>query len=134
MYCKHRYLRHHELCHRRNLTFTEIQKAENNILVCLEESSFINEMTSMSNRNTVRKNSNIASLNPVVVYEMMRSKGGLCSRTTRCFIILASGHHVTTLIIRFLYDIIGHIGIQKVLAANRKRHLIVKRHSAVKSS
>ena len=47
-------------------------------------------------------------------------------------IILPSGHHVTTLIIRFLHEINGHIGIQLVLAATRERYWIVKGHSAVK--
>ena len=51
-YCKHRYLRHHELCRRGNLTLTEIQISENAILVCVQESSFMNEMTSLKKRES----------------------------------------------------------------------------------
>ena len=75
----------------------------------------------------MRKDSHIASLNPVVVDGMARSKGRLCSRTMNRFpIILPNRHHVTTLIIRFLHEINGHVRIQQVLAANRERYWIVK--------
>ena len=132
-YCKHRYLRHHELCRRVNLTLMEIQNSENDILVCVQESSFMNETTSLKNETPVKKDSDIASLNPVVVGGLVRSKGRLCSGTMNRFpIILPSGHYVTTLIIRFLHEINGHVGIQLVLAATRERYWIVKGHSAVK--
>ena len=118
-YCKHQYLCHHELCRRGNLTLSEIQNSENDILVCVQDSFFMNETNGLKNRNPVKKDSHIASLNPVVVGGLVRSKGRLCSGTMNRFpIILSSGHHVTTLIIRFLHKINGHIGIHQVLAAN----------------
>ena len=81
----------------------------------------------------MRKDSHIASLNPVVVVGMARLKGRLCFRTMNRFpIILPNGHHVTTLIIRFLHEINGHVRIQQVLAATRERYWIVKWHSVVK--
>lgn len=118
VYCSHRYLRHYELCRRGNLTLTEIQTAADDILVCVQEGFFLNEMISLRNRNPVRKNSHIASLNPVLVDGLVRSKGRLISGTmNKCPIILPSGHHVTTLIIRHLHETKGHIGIQQALAA-----------------
>ena len=45
-YCKDRYLRNHELCRRGNLTSTEIQNSENDFLVYVQESSFLNKTTS----------------------------------------------------------------------------------------
>ena len=66
-YCKHRYLRHHQLCRRGNLTLAEIQNSENAILVCVHVRTFMNEMTSLKNRNPVKKDSHIALLNLVVV-------------------------------------------------------------------
>ena len=67
VHCSHRYLCHHELCRRGTLTLTEIQKATDDILVCVQEGSFLNEIISLRNGNPVRKNSHIASLNPVLV-------------------------------------------------------------------
>ena len=94
----------------------------------------MNETTSLKNRNPVKKDSHIASLNPVVVDGLVRSKGRLRSGTmNRFLIILPSGHHVTTLIIRFLHEINGHVGIQQVLAATQERYWIVKGRSAVKN-
>ena len=90
-------------------------------------------MISLRNGNPVRKYSHIASLNPVLVDGLVRSKGRLISGTmNKCPIILPSGHHVTTLIIRHLHETKGHVGMQQVLAATRENYWIVKRHSAVK--
>ena len=66
-YCKHRYSRHHELCRRVNLTLMVIQNSKKDFLVCVQESSFMNETTSLKNENPVKKDSDIASINPVVV-------------------------------------------------------------------
>ena len=78
----------------------------------------MNETASLKNRNPVRKDSHIALLNLVVVDGLARSKGRLSSRTMNRFpIILPNGHHVTTLIIRFLHKINGHVRIQQVLDA-----------------
>ena len=137
VYCSYCYLRHHELCRRGNLTLTEIQKAADDILVCVQKGFFLNEMISLRNGNPMRKNSHIASLNPVLVDGLVRSKGRQISRTmNKCPIILPSGHHVTTLIIsliiRHLHETKGHVGIQQVLAATRKKFWILKGHSAVK--
>lgn len=132
-YCKHRYLRHHGLCKRGNLTLTEIQKATNDILVRVQESSFLDEMTSLRNGKPVRTESRVAPLNPVLDGGLIRSKGRLSSGSTNtCPIILPSGHHVTTLIIRYNHETKGHVGIQHVLAAIRENYWILKGHSAVK--
>lgn len=115
VYCSHCYLRHHKLCCRGNLTLTEIQKAADDILVCVQEGFFLNEMISLGNGNPVRKNSHIASLKPVLVDELVRSKGRLISGTmNKCPIILPSGHLVTTLKIRHLHETKGHVGIASV--------------------
>ena len=71
--------------------------------------------------------------NPVLVDGLVRSKGRVSfGAISRCPVILPSGHHVTTLIIRFLHETTGHVGIQQVLAATRENYWIVKGHSAVK--
>ena len=133
VYLRHRYLRHHEKCRRGKLTLTELQEAANDILVCVQESSFFDEISSLRHGKPVRKDSHIASLNPVIVDGLVRSKGRLSSRPTNKWpIILPSGHHVTTLIIRFLHETKGHVGTQHVLAATRERYWIVKGHSTVK--
>ncbi|MCG8069350.1 MAG: hypothetical protein JAY84_15975 [Candidatus Thiodiazotropha taylori] len=133
VYCTHRYLRHHEVCRRGSLTLAEIQTAASDILVSVQESSFGNEMTRLRNRDPVAKGSHLASLNPVIVDGLIRSKGRLSSGTMgKCPIILPSGHHVTKIIIRHHHETKGHVGIQQVLAATRENYWIVKGHSAVK--
>ena len=133
VYCRHRYLRHHKLCRMGSLTLTEIQEATNDILACVQKSSFLNERTSLENKKPVRKDSHIVSLNPVLVDGLVRSKGRLSSGfMNKCPIILPGGHHVTTLIIRFLHETKGHVGIQQVLAATREDYWIVRGHSTVK--
>ena len=63
----HGYLHHHKLCRRGNLTLTEMQNSENDILVCVHDSSFMNETTSLKNRDPASKDHHMASVKSVVV-------------------------------------------------------------------
>ena len=93
-----------------SLTLSEIKEAANDILVCVRKNSLMNERTSLENRKSVRKDSHIVSLNLVLIDGLVRSKGRLSSGLmNKCRIILPGGHHVTTLIIRFLHETNGHV-------------------------
>ena len=56
----------------------------------------------------------------------------MSGNTNKCIVILPSGHHVTTLIIRHYHETSGHVGVQQVLAAIREQFWILNGHSTVK--
>ncbi|CAG2247208.1 unnamed protein product [Mytilus edulis] len=129
IYCRNRYLGHHLPCNSGNLNVTELREATDEILAHVQMSYFSDEITNLKKAKPVKKGSRIASLNPVLVNELIRSKGRLIT----CPVILPNKHHVTTLIIRYYHETTGHVGKQQVLAASREKYWILKGSSAVKT-
>ena len=132
-YCRHRYTGYQGQFTKDNITSTEIQEAEHDILIRVQESCFLDEIVRLESGRPVKKDSCIASLNPILDDGLLRLNGRLVSgNTNKCIVILPSGHHVTTLIIRHYHETSGHVGVQQVLAAIRERFWILKGHSTVK--
>ncbi|XP_071124293.1 uncharacterized protein [Mytilus edulis] len=133
IYCRNRYLGHHLPCNSGNLNVTELREATYKILAHVQMSYFSDEITNLKKAKPVKKGSRIASLNPVLVNELIRSKGRLNYDLSTCPVILPNTHHVTTLIIRYYHETTGHVGKQQVLAASREKYWILKGSSAVKT-
>ncbi|CAG2254433.1 unnamed protein product [Mytilus edulis] len=133
IYCRNRYLGHHLPCNNGNLNVTELREATDEILAHVQMSYFSDEITNLKKAKPVKKGSRIASLNPVLVNELIRSKGRLNYDLSTCPVILPNKHHVTTLIIRYYHETTGHVGKQQVLAASREKYWILKGSSAVKT-
>ncbi|XP_063405949.1 uncharacterized protein LOC134689913 [Mytilus trossulus] len=133
IYCRNRYLGHHLPCNNGNLNVTELREATDEILAHVQMIYFSDEITNLKKAKPVKKGSRIASLYPVLVNELIRSKCRLNYDLSTCPVILPNKHHVTTLIIRYYYETTGHVGKQQVLAASREKYLILKGSSAVKT-
>ena len=132
-YCRYHYTSSTVQCSKGSITLADIQKAEHDILLRVQECFFQDEITRLKNGNPVKKNSRLASLNPILDVDLLRLKGRLVSgNTNKCGVILPSGHHVTTLIIRHYHETRGHVGTQQVLAAVREKYWILKGQSTVK--
>ncbi|CAG2219961.1 unnamed protein product [Mytilus edulis] len=101
IYCRNRYLGHHLPCNSVNINVTELREATDEILAHVQMSYFSDEITNLKKAKPVKKGSRIASLNPVLVNELIRSKGRLNYDLSTCPVKLPNKHHVTTLIIRY---------------------------------
>ena len=65
-YCRHRYTGYQGQFTKDNITSTEIQEAEHDILICVQESCFLDEIVHLESGRPVKKDSCIASLNPIL--------------------------------------------------------------------
>ncbi|VDI41613.1 Hypothetical predicted protein [Mytilus galloprovincialis] len=132
-YCRQRYLNHQVQCRTGDLTLSELKMATNVILVNVQSTCFKDEIIKLKKDTPVKKDSRIASLNPVLDNELIRAKGRLSTSNLDEYpIILPDNHHVTSLIVRFYHENQGHVGRQQVLAATRMKYWILKGPSLVK--
>ena len=81
---------------------------------------------------SVKKDSRLASLDPILHDGLLRVKGRLDSPLEKCPIILPNSHHVTTLIIRSCHERNGHTGMSQVLSSLREKFWILKGPSTVR--
>ncbi|CAG2222472.1 unnamed protein product [Mytilus edulis] len=132
-YCRQRYLNNQVKFRTGDLTLSELKMATNVILVNVQSTCFKDEIIKLKKDTPVKKDSRIASLNPVLDNELIRAKGRLSTSNLDEYpIILPDNHHVTSLIVRFYHENQGHVGIQQVLAATRMKYWILKGPSLVK--
>lgn len=132
-YCRYRYLRHDVKLYDGDLKIPEIRRATETILVNVQKTSFPEEMKHLSKMTSLRNDSRIISLNPILHNGLIRVRGRVNSKEPKqCPIILPYNHHITTLIIRFYHETQGHVGRQQVLAAARDKYWIMKGPSYVK--
>ena len=133
------------------LSVQEVQNAEVMIIKYLQRLHFPRELTALMSETQQRRRTSRASgkrlsdgsyvsplrkLNPMIVDGLIRVGGRLdnaenVSYIMRHPIILPSKHHITDLVIHH-YHQIGHVGVSQVLAAIRKKFLILKGGSAVR--
>ncbi|XP_060567693.1 uncharacterized protein LOC132726393 [Ruditapes philippinarum] len=100
-FCRQRYLKHKLKMVDGNLTLEEIQTAEHNIMLYVQNTAFSSEINNLQNSKPVKKDSSIASLNPVIYDDLIRVQGRLQSRNpSKCPVILPNKNTVTRLIIR----------------------------------
>ncbi|XP_071171080.1 uncharacterized protein [Mytilus edulis] len=65
IYCRNRYLGHHLPCNSVHINVTELREATDEILAHVQMSYFSDEITNLKKAKPVKKESRIASLNPV---------------------------------------------------------------------
>lgn len=132
-YCRHKYLGQEVKYETGNITLSEVRNATEAILMQVQINCFANDVSNLKNAKPVRKDSSIASLNPVMDRGLIRTKGRINYNDISDYpIILPGNHHVTDLIIRFYHETHGHVGRQQVLATIRRKYWIIKGSSTVK--
>ena len=80
-YCRYHYTSYQVQCSKGNI-LADIQKAEHDILLRVQEWFFQDEMTRLKNGKPVKKDSRLASLNPILDAGLLRLKGRLVSGNT----------------------------------------------------
>ena len=126
---------------KRPITVKEIKKAELEILKCLQQQHFTEDISSLTRSTSegtphVKKNSYLCRLHPVLVHGLSRI-GRRLSPASISFdakhqIILPKNDHVSKLIVEHYHHIPGHSGKEHVVSVLRERFWIVKAASAVK--
>ncbi|XP_060551983.1 uncharacterized protein LOC132713411 [Ruditapes philippinarum] len=112
----------------------EMQTAKHNIMLYVQKTAFSSEINNLQNSKPVKKDSSIASLNPMIYDDLIRVQGRLQSRNqSNCPVILPNKNTVTRMIIRHIHENNGHAGKQHVLAASREKYWILQGPSAVKN-
>ncbi|XP_053389144.1 uncharacterized protein LOC128552150 [Mercenaria mercenaria] len=134
-YCRHRYLKHDVQVPTDDITVIEVRNATRDILKCAQKGHFSEELSALRMDNPVKKDSRIASLNPILHDGLIRVHGRVRRGNLQEYpLILPSKHHVTTLIVRHYHNINNHVGTQQVLAATREKYWIIHGSSSVKKT
>ncbi|CAG2250996.1 unnamed protein product [Mytilus edulis] len=132
-YCIRRFLKRDDEIKTDSLNADELQEATRYILIHVQQESFLNEIKMIEKQNPVKKDSRLASLNPVMHDGLLRVKGRLNLSLSKCPVIIPNSHHVTTLIIRSFHEQNGHTGMAQVLASLREKYWILKGPSTVRT-
>ncbi|XP_053402855.1 uncharacterized protein LOC128558076 [Mercenaria mercenaria] len=133
-YCRRKHLNHTLGLSEGDLSTNELNMAEHTILALVQRTSFTDERICLQNGNSVRKDSCLASLNPIIHHDLIRVQGRLqCEYPSKYPVVLPSKHHVTKLIIKHIHEHNGHVGKEHVLSMSREKYWILHGPSAVKS-
>ncbi|CAC5425027.1 unnamed protein product [Mytilus coruscus] len=111
-HCMRRFLKQDDEIKTGSLNVNELQGATKYILIHVQQESFSNEIKMMEKQNHVKKDSRLASLNPVMHEGLLCVKGRLDLSPNKCPVIIPNSHHVTTLI-RPFHEQNGHMGMAK---------------------
>ena len=121
------------------ITIEEMETAELQILKCVQQYYFPEELNSLPKVGStahVKKGSSLQSLDPILVDGVLHVGGRLGLATipfdSRHQIILPNNDHVSNLIIEYYHLISGHSGKDYVLSLLRERFWVVKVSSAVR--
>ena len=126
---------------KRPITVEEMEKAELEILKCVQQHHFAEEISSLTRSANegmwhVKKNSNLRRLDPVLVDGLLRVDGRLSLASipfdAKHQIILPKNDHVPNLIVEYYHHISGHSGKEHVISLLPEPFWIVKAGSAVK--
>ena len=112
----------------------ELQESTKIIMNHIQQETFQGEIDDLLHGKSVKKDSRLVSLNPVLHDGLLRVKGRLDLPLEKCPIILPNSHHVTTLIhvIRSCHEKNGHTGMLQVLSSLREKFWILKGPSTVR--
>lgn len=112
----------------------ELQESTKIIMNHIQQETFQGEIDDLLHGKSVKKDSRLVSLNPVLHDGLLRVKGRLDLPLEKCPIILPNSHHVTTLIpiIRSCHERNGHTGMLQVLSSLREKFWILKGPSTVR--
>ena len=125
------------------VSLEELVNAETQILKCVQNSCFSDELHRLKSQqdgrntsNVLSKSSSIVKLDPIIKDGLIRVGGRLQQASIDSYaqhpIILPINHHVTNLITKFYHYESGHSGLEHTLSLIRQRYWIVKARSSVR--
>ena len=92
-YCKNRFLRYEEEVSKGSLTVNELPESTKIIMNPIQQEAFQCEIDDLLHGKSVKKESRLASLNPVLHDDLLRFNGRLDLPLEKCPIILPNCHH-----------------------------------------
>ena len=132
--------RKHLKCNR--LTMEDLELAKRTIVSLVQQQSFSEELQDLRRKNKtsgqcVKKSSSIVKLKPMLCEHGLLWVFGRISESPSTFdskhqMILPQNHHVTTLIIRFFHQQLGHCGQEQLLSRLREEFWIIKGRATIK--
>ena len=137
IYCKNRYLKQSNELLTGELTVEEMGLAESSIVRIVQRDCFKDEIEKLQAKQHVLGSSKLYTLNPVLVNGIIcvggRLKHSDLGEEAKFPIVLPGRHHVTSLIIRKVHAINGHVGSNQVLAHTREKFWIVRGRAAIRN-
>ncbi|KAK4324412.1 hypothetical protein Pmani_004972 [Petrolisthes manimaculis] len=111
------------------LTYEELSKAKENILICVQKESYEKEINALSQGKPLPKDSSLRKLNPFLDSNgLLRIKGRLqyadLSYDTKHPIIIPNCH-VAKLIVQFQHKILKHAGVHTLMSTIRNSYWII---------
>lgn len=119
----------------RSLSVSDLSKAESAIISFSQQATFMEEITLLrSGASGVKKTSDICRLDPVLQDGLLRM-GGRLSRSAlpeelKHPVRLSKGHHVSSLIMQYVHQQLGHVGRNHMLSTVRRIYWIINANSA----
>ena len=110
----------------------ELQESTKIIMNHIQQEMFQGEIDDLLHGKSVKKDSRLAFLNPVLHNGLLRVKGRLDLPLEKCPTILPNSHHVTTLIIRSCHERNRYTEMLQVLSSLREKFWILKGPSTVR--
>lgn len=115
------------------LSVSEFKGAAESIIQIVQKNCFREEWKCLTNGNSVKKSSKLASLDPILEHSLLKTGSrmrfsqiaGLSNST-----LMPTDHHVTRLIISHYHRMDGHARVNQTLAAIRKQFWILQGKSA----
>ena len=123
------------------LTVDDLTLAKRTIVSLVQHQSFPEELQDLKRKDKtgqrVKKSSSIVKLKPMLGENGLLRVSGRISEAPSTFdskhqMILPQNHHVTTLIIRFNHQKLGHCGQEQLLSRLREEFWIVKGRATIK--
>ena len=100
-----------------------IRAAERTLITYVQSRRFLEEIEYLSAKRNVKRDSKLASLNPIIENGLIRMQGRRQSTDPKYYpTIIPQSDHLSTLIIRHIHEAHGHVGREQVLATVRKKY------------
>jgi hypothetical protein len=123
----------------KGLTVEDLDSAKRTIISLVQRLSFPDELRDLKGKSQacVKKSSSIVKLKPMLSKDGILRVSGRISEAPTTFdskhqMILPQNHHVTTLIIRFYHQQLGHCGQEQLLSRLREEFWIIKGRATIK--
>ncbi|XP_030596228.1 uncharacterized protein LOC115787620 [Archocentrus centrarchus] len=120
----------------KTLTLKDLLEAELVIICYCQQQRFGDEISSLSNKGTVSRQSSIYRLDPILEDGMLRVGGrlskGAMPLEEKHPLILSKDQHISRLILKHIHQSLGHSGRNHTLSALRKRYWITNANAAVR--
>ena len=123
----------------KGLTVEDLDSAKRTIISLVQRLSFPDELRDLKGKSQAcaKKSSSIVKLKPMLSKDGILRVSGRISEAPTTFdskhqMILPQNHHVTTLIIRFYHQQLGHCGQEQLLSRLREEFWIIKGRATIK--